>query len=320
MKRHHWILLGTLVAQILLVVLVFWPRSRAATAANPAFPDLNPEHVTQITITDEDGDSLILARQAGEWVLPEADGFPADQDRVSEFLTKITELDTGRLVTTTAGSHKRLRVAEDDFIRRIDLETASGEHYELYLGSSPRYNVTHFRIQGQDETYLTDALATWSTNADPASWIDTMYLSVAESDLQAITLRNSHDTLEFTRDAEGNWQLAGLAEGEALDQGRVTSFVARMTSLNMQRPLGKSERPEYGLNAPQAELALHTLDKEIVLKIGNLDSEKRAYTVKSSESPYYVQVSQYSVSDLIDKTKQDFVLATPTPPATPATP
>jgi hypothetical protein len=321
MKRHNQILVGVLVIQIVLSVFVFWPKSAATGASEPLFPDLAADNIVALNITDADGNSIVLRQVSGGsstdlakvWVLPEVDDYPATVDKITPLLDKIVGLTTSRLVTRTDASHKRLQVAPDDFVRRIDFETADGVKRTLYLGSSPRYGATHFRVEGQSETYLTDELSTWETKADAVSWVDTAYLSVSQDDLTKMTLENANGTFTFTKDDEGTWIMGGLAADETLDEAKVASLIQRAASVNMTAPLGKEERAAYGMDEPNAVVRLEADDKTITLRVGAQDPDDKSYVVISSESPYYVRVSEYSVKDLVEKTRDDFFQEPPTP-------
>jgi hypothetical protein len=313
MKRHNQILAGILVIQIILSVVVFWPKSAATTASEPLFPDLSADDIVALTVTDAD-DTGIQIKKVGEvWVLPDTDDYPAQADKITPLLDKIVGLTTGRLVTRTDASHRRLQVSPDDFMRRIDFETADGTKRTLYLGSSPQYGATHFRVEGQSETYLTSELSTWETKADATSWVDTTYLSVPEDDVTKLTLENANGTCTFMKDDEGKWTMAGLAADETLDETKVTDLVRRAASVNMTSPLGKEEKASYGMDQPDAVVTLETEDKTVTLRVGAKDPADNSYVVTSSESPYYVRVSEYSVKDLVEKTRDDFLQLPPTP-------
>jgi hypothetical protein len=313
MKRHNQILAGILVIQIILSVVVFWPKSAATAASEPLFPDLSADDIVALTVTDADDNSIQLRRVGEDWVLPDADDYPAQVDKITPLLDKIVGLTTGRLVTRTDASHKRLQVAPDDFVRRIDFETANGTKRTLYLGSSPQYGATHFRVEGQSETYLTSELSTWETKADATSWVDTAYLSAPQDDVTKVTLENTNGTFTFTKDDEGKWTMAGLAADETLAETEVTALIQQAASVNMVRPLGKEEQAAYGMDEPNAVVTLETDDKTITLRVGAKDPADNSYVVTSSESPYYVRVSEYSVKDLVENTRDDFLQVPPTP-------
>jgi len=313
MKRHNQILAGILAIQIILSVVVFWPRSAATVASEPLFPDLSADDIVALTVTDTDDNSIQIKKVGEVWVLPDADDYPAQADKITPLLDKIVGLTTGRLVTRTDASHKRLQVTPDDFVRRIDFETANGTKRTLYLGSSPQYGATHFRVEGQSETYLTSELSTWETKADAASWVDTAYLSVPEDDIIKMTLENANGTFTFTKDDEGTWTMDGLATDETLDEAKVTSLIQRAATVNMIQPLGKEEQAAYGMDQPNALVTLETGDKTVTLRVGAKEPDANRYTVISSESPYYVRVYEYSVKDFVETTRDDFLQLPPTP-------
>ncbi len=315
MKRQHQILAGILAAQVVLSIFVFWPRSGATAGGNPLFPDLESSDIMALTVMDADGNAIVLRKVDGDWVLPEADDYPADASKITPVIGKILGLNSSRLVTRTAASHGRLQVSADDFVRRLDFETADGAKHTIYLGSSPSYGATHFREEGRDETYLTDQLTTFEASPEADSWIDTSYVTVAVDDIVRMSLENANGSFDFTQDEEGNWAMAGLASDETLDETQVGNVVRRAASLNMVAPLGKEELDGYAMNQPNALVTLETADGMTTVTVGAQDPDDNSYVVASSASEYYVRVSDFSVKDLVESTREDFleVPATPTP-------
>ncbi|MBN1315387.1 MAG: DUF4340 domain-containing protein [Anaerolineales bacterium] len=321
MKKHNQILAAVLAIQIILIVVVFWPSAPAAGGEDTLIlGEIGIDDIQGLTIEDADGNQIELLKSGGNWVLPKSADFIAKQETVTDFLDKLVLINTGRLVTRTDSSHKRLQVSEEDFVRKIKVETSSGETKTLYVGSSPSYGAVHVRLAGQNETYLTSEITSWETNATVSSWIDTGYLRLEKDDVVGITLQNGSGELVFTKDSEGNWSMEGLGEDGELNTSNVSSLATRVTTVNMLKPLGTVEEDYYHIDEPQAVVQIQTADKTITLKVGIKFSEDNSYVVKSSESPYYVLVNEYSVQDLVEKTRADYAQppATPTPTAEPA--
>jgi len=314
MKKHNQVLIAVLALQVALVALIFWPRSAASGGeSEPLLGDLASGDIVALTIEDADGERLALSVQTGSWTLPEADGYPAQDDKIAELLEKLTTLNTGRLVTRTGASHKRLQVARDNFVRRIDLDTAEGKKYTLYIGSSPSNGAVHIRLEGENETYLTSNLNTWEIGATPNSWVNTQYLSVVQDNLIAVTLQNANGEWTLLKDDEGMWTLAGLAQDEELDSSGVNGLVNQASAVTLLRPLGTEEKPSYGLDQPQAVVTLQSEEKTITLYVGVKHPQDNSYVVKSSESPYYVRVNEFSVKNLVETARDDFLQLPPTP-------
>jgi hypothetical protein len=314
-KRHHLILAGVLVAQIVLSVVVFWPRASTASQRESLFPDVETGDVTALTIVDEEGNVIELAKVTGEWVLPNVDDYPAQGDAVNAFLDKLLAISTGRLVTQSDTSHKRLQVAPDEFVRRVTFETGDGTQETLYLGSSPQFGAMHFRLEGRSETYLTDELTSFDANARASAWIDTSYQSVTQEDITRLTLENGNGTFVFEKDEEGNWILVDLAEDETLDEAQVTSLLRRAAVVNMQAPLGREEQPSYRMDDPNALVTLEAEEATVTLRVGAKDADAASYVVKSSESPYYVRVAESGVKALVENGRDAFLKEPPTPEA-----
>ncbi|MBN1402609.1 MAG: DUF4340 domain-containing protein, partial [Anaerolineae bacterium] len=276
LKRHNRILAGILILQIAVAVVVFWPRAAQGPASAPVFPGLDADQIVGLTISESDGKQLALRKVAGDWVLPEADDYPANGTKIDPVIEKLVGLETGRLVARTMDSQRRLQVAPDDYVRRLELETADGQRWTVFLGSSPSYGATHFRLDGQSDIYLTDGVSTWELAATPSTWIDASYVDVPLADVRRFVLQNANGALVLTQDAEGAWSLEGLAEGDTLDQSKASTLVRRAASLRMDRPLGKGDAAAYGLTEPSAEAMLETADRTVVLRVGAQDPSDKS--------------------------------------------
>ncbi len=316
MKRHQQILAGILVVQIILGVITFWPRSGSAGAAQPVFPDLKVEDIVALTITDDQGARIVLRRSGENWTLAEAGDYPARASSITPFLDKFTQLDTATLVARTESSHKALQVADNGFVRRIDVGMKDGTTHTLYLGSSPRYTATHFRVAGQAETYLTAALSTWELNTAATSWVDTSYRTIDAATVTEITLQNANGFFKFVKTEDDTWTLADLAADEIVAPAQTADIVSKATRITLQRPLGLTDEASYGLAAPAATVTLTMEDGSVTtLRVGaKFDGSN--YAIKASESPYYVAVTEYNVKTLIENDRAAF-LQQPTPTPTP---
>ncbi len=326
MNRLNQILVGILALQLVVAAIVLWPRPAATGEGERLFPDVEAERITSLTITGADGQSIKLAKAGGEWVLPEAGDYPVQEGKVPALLDKIAGLETGRLVTQTSGSHKRLGVAEDGFERLVELELDDGTHHRLYVGTAPSFSVIHVRADEQDEVYLASDLSTIDVGVLATDWTGRDYLSVPRDQVVALTLENENGRFDFSKEGD-TWTMQGLTSDETLNETAVQTLLGRATSVSMLRPLGKEEKAEYGMADPSATVTLHTRNEEggekvYTLRVGAQDPGDNSYTVISSESPYYVQVSEFVVKDLVEKVRDDLLAPPPEPEtgATPATP
>lgn len=324
MNRLNQILVGVLVLQLIVGFIVLWPRDTASGGeAESLLLDVGAEEIARLTITDGEGQVIILAKQAGEWSLPEADDYPVMADSVASFLDKIVALKADRLITQTSDSHKRLKVADGDYESLVEVELDDGTVHRFYLGTSPSFGATHIRVDDEDEVYLTGELSAQDTATGATNWVDRTYFSVPQEQVVGLTLENANGRFEFEKDATQGWMMLDLAADEVLNESSVQTLVNRATSVAMLRPLGTEELDAYGLQEPSATLALVTHSDEAGTKtytliVGAQDPKDKSFVIISSESRYYVRVSEWTVNEFAEKARDGFlVVPTSMPEATP---
>jgi len=330
MNKLNRILIVILVLQLGLAAVVLWPRRATTEEGQSLFPDLEVNRVVRVTISSADGSQIELAKDGADWVLPEADGYPVQSSEVLAMLAKIADLHTGQPVTETSGSHERLGVADNAFERQVQFELDDGTRYTLYVGTSPTFGAAHVRAAGQDEVYLTSGLSASDVGVLPTEWVDRAYLSVPQDQVIRLSLENKNGRFTFVRPVSGAelgptpqiWSMADLAEDETLNVSGVQTLLGRASSVNLLRPLGTEEKAEYGMDNPTAVVTLRTQSEEAgtknyTLRVGAKDPEDNSYVVISSESPYYVRVSEFTVERFVEAVREDFIELPPTPEATP---
>ena len=325
MTVRNKVLAGILALQAVVLVVVFWPTS-SGPAVEKLFPGLEAVNVTGVTITDSDGRSIRLARSPFGCVLPDADDYPCVENKLPDFLKRVVDITTTSLVAETKASHSRLKVADDEFERLIELELAGGDRHRLYLGTSPRTSAGHVRPEGRDQVYLATALSASVSSVEASDWVDPVYLSVPQDQVLAFTQENSKGRFQLEKNEDEEWTLAGEDNEAALDQTKVTSLISKLGSLRLLRPLGKEELETYGFGEPTSIVTIRVTistkaddsdSGEHVLRIGAKFGEDEGFVVKSSKSPYYVLMAESTVEDFIEKGLES--LLEPPPDSTPET-
>jgi hypothetical protein len=326
LTRANLIMGALLLVQIALAAFVLWPRGETVSPGTPIFGDITPDDVTTITITDDADRTVTLERLEGNWTLAGTDGYPANSTKISTTLASLLDITTDRLVTRTPGSHSRLQVGDDSFMRKVDLGTREGTT-TVYLGSSAGASATHVRLAGSDPVYLSGGINTWEMETSGVNWIDVTYFSTPEDSIQAVTLENANGTFDFVRDAATSaWTLADLAPDEPLAPANIATLISRIATLNLHTVLGQTEDPAYGLSSPLATLTVNYTDEAgtaqtATLVIGAKDEETNTYTLKSSTSEYYVRMAAFTGDEFVNADRAKFMVqpaAGETPAETPA--
>lgn len=320
-SRTNIILLVLLLVQVAITAYLFWPSTAAVVNDEPLLHDVNSDAVTALTITDDSDKSVSFVKEGDLWTLADSGGYPAKADKISETLTKLTAIKANRLVTKTPGSHGRLQVADDDYLRKVDITTAGGTQ-TLYLGSSSGAAATHVRAQGEDETYLTDAVATWELDTLPTTWIDVTYYTVPKEEIREVKLENANGTFTFVPNGPNGeeWALADATADEPIAPANISTLIDRITTLNLYSVLGKENAPEYGLDTPLATVTVTsapvTTDTTTAktttttLVVGAKDDETNTYVLKSSGSDFYVRLAAFTGDEFVNKTRSDLYMNT----------
>ena len=316
LDRRNQILSVLLVLQLALAAFILWPRSSSNAATGALITGVTTENVTDVTI--EGDDRLVhLAKVDGAWVLPENANYPVNEVQVSGLISKVASINTSRLVANTATSHTRLQVADDDFVRRIEMKTADGATHTLFVGSAPNVRATNVRTANSDTVYLTGDLTGTDIRTDIANWIDTTYLTLNTADVTALSIANVNGKFDFTRGVSNTWTLADLAAGEQFNENNLTSRLTQLSSLQMTEPLAKEAKPEYGLDTPSATITVTvqpsgTTPVVTTLVVGAKDDTTNSYMAKSSGSDYYVRIASFSLDPFVTADRSQFLVAPPT--------
>ncbi|MDA8165220.1 MAG: DUF4340 domain-containing protein [Desulfobacteraceae bacterium] len=316
MNNRNRILLVLLALQLALIGYSYWPDSKAAAPEFVFFKDLEPRDVHRIVIADDNGGKITLSRAKTGWEITAVSGpgaepsmrlpLPAEDAKVESLLKRLTGLASRHLVSRTQGSQGRLKVADDQFVRRIELDTPGGDPKTIYLGSAPSFKTIHARAGGSNEVYLAEGITAWDASAELPSWWRTDYLAMDPEKLQAVTIANKEGTLQLVRGERG-WQLADRAEGEILSQAAVAQLLNQVSHLTASDYIGREgevREAAHGLNNPSARLVLDTGEESVELRIGPEVSGSDERVVKSSASPYYVKVAALRLKPLLTATRE----------------
>ncbi len=320
-SRFNLALAAVLVVQLALAGFVYWPRPVTGGDGTPLLGDLTTDAVTSMTIVDNTDRTVTLEKNGDDWTLGGTDGYPAKATSITDLIDKLVAIKSERLVATTAASQGRLQVADDNFLRKVDLTTAAGVQ-TLYLGSSGGAGATHVRTEGDNNTYLTSAVASWDLNPVPSSWIDVAYFNVATTDILTATLENANGKLTFIRGDNDDWTLADLGADEQASTNNISTLMGRFSAMNLHTVLGKTEKPDYGLSTPLATITVTAKsadggEQTTTFVMGAKNEDSDTYYFKSSASPYYVLIAAYSGDDYASKQRSDYLVQPePTPEPT----
>ena len=90
LNRSNLFLAALLLAQIVLIAIsTLVTGGREERAVQPILAEMAVADIERVTIADDLDNAMIFARHAEGWVLPKADDFPLDSEKVDEILDKL---------------------------------------------------------------------------------------------------------------------------------------------------------------------------------------------------------------------------------------
>lgn len=271
---------GLLAAQALVIAALLTSSGMGSGEAAEGLLPFEPAAAATFNIAAGD-EEVALSRGDDGWQLD--GGLPADDGKVGEVLEKLARAAAAWPVATSAATAGRFEVTEDNFQRRLVIESTDGETATLYLGSSPGYRRVHARIEGADEVYSID-FSNYEAPADAGQWLDKQLLR-PQGDL-AVVRRDDLWALERSTQ-EGRW----LVDGAAADQDAADKLVGRFEGLSV---LGIAA----GEGEPKGSFTLEDDDGEYRLDFFFAD-EQDDYSIASSRVDGRFEIATYLAEQML---------------------
>lgn len=262
MNSNQLLKLGGVFAVLALLVLVFNAsrqgniiEQKDPVGKNRVFSKFPVNDVTAFTIKSVDGE-VNLERTESGWSVKERNGYPADVEKIGEFLTSIFDL--GAVQTVPVGASKYGRVGlldpaeaepkeegeEDNTVATI-LSFAKGDSSagELWVGKEyqktetgqfgPMETTTGRYVKRGDspEVFVVDEKF---DNLEPKAdeWLNDDFFKVAKvKTIQRTPAENAEEAWKLVRsDDKGDFTLDGAKEGEEIDSTKVSSMKSAFAS------------------------------------------------------------------------------------------
>ncbi len=237
-------------AALLLVLLFQGVRNRTIQAGGgegvgeSLYSNFPVNEISSLSLQSAGG-SLNLERGEEGWSVGERDGYPANFQRVGEFLRTVFELEPvqkievgpskfGRVGLLEPGTEK---AEEQEQAMIVSFEAGEKELPDLWLGKEYLKQETgqfgtfeepggrYVSLAGSDNVYLVDD-AFENAEIDPAQWVSKDFFRVRKVKTIERTAKAAPDeSWKLIRESEtGDFTLADAGEGEELDNTKVSSM------------------------------------------------------------------------------------------------
>ena len=239
--KYNRILWPLLFAQIVITGIVYF---YTGLLQGPEVPrmllTLDSRSVETLRIIGPGEKSVLLekARKSGEWGLPEFDGFPANSQAVVQLIDRLTNTELGMQVSKQADSFDRMKVADNNFERKVEIGKAS-EIKTIFFGSAPALRQAHARLSGEKIVYAVK-FAPGDIDLKASDWIKKDLLVVDEKKVQTVMSGNIKIQRTENVDVDGQegskpaWKLfVNNKPAESQDNEKVDEFVKEIADMQI---------------------------------------------------------------------------------------
>lgn len=283
-------LAGLLIVQLAITAGLFWNDQQTQYATEPhALLSFEKSAVDKLVVADKDN-RVTLKKNAGKWQLPDLHQLPVNEKKLTELLDKLTSESVKWPVTTTASSHERFQVDEDEFQRHLMLYAGDKQVADLYLGTSPGFRKIHVRRADEQEVYSVE-LNTYELPTTQKDWLD-QYL-IAAKNPQVITgpdysLEKSDDSWRF---AGANTQPDEASNAAKVDADKASELATALDNLTVT---GVADTKPEGV--------------PIVIEVKNGSTDWRYEFIKADDK-YYVTRNDQDLTFTLSQYEYDRIAA-----------
>jgi len=268
------------VAAVLLVISALSYRESVTRAerferGQKFLPNLNPDEIAEIVVTKGEN-ATRLRRSDDEFVIVDANGYPAKNDAVNRFVKQVLDVSLEKRVGSgadlenelelTVGDEDTLDVVFTDKNDKTMVQFLVGKPFDDGNGSYVR------RVDVEDsEIYLTDKIVYLSSSHD--DFLKKEILNVAQTEI--VGIKGPDYVVE---DRDGVLQLAGVPGGKKENITRMGQIKAGLTALRFNKHF----------LADDPEVVNLSFDSTVTFDLK--DQSGYQVTVASNDDKHYVKI------------------------------
>lgn len=237
------LIIFTLVTFAVILAATMMTRHRAPTSAvekQLLFPQLadNVNNVATIGLTKQEK-SLTLSLQDNQWVIQEADNYPANFGKVRETVIAIAEMMVLAEKTSNAELYKKLGVEEPSATNsdslHLSLLDASGNSLAAFIVGNPRHSKSaedrpglYVRLANAQAALLVEGRL--DVSADVRDWFQRSLFSIDANRIKHIHIAHADgSTVTLSRDAGiDDFTLQDLPAGKQMQSNVIISRMGTM--------------------------------------------------------------------------------------------
>jgi hypothetical protein len=271
----------------------------AAGLGQPLFKQLQAAAVAAVAIREPAG-AITIENRDGRWVIAERGGFPADYDKVRDFVLKAISLKVGQ--SEPIGEKDRARLKLDAGGTRVELRGADGKPLAALTAGSKYFKTQpesperalgdgrYVALPGEEGRVIViaDPLAQASTKS--ADWISKAGFEVEKVrtlELRAADGAAAGPSWRIERSGDNaDWKLAGARGDEKLEITKANAAAYTFGRIELADVAPKELKAEdAGLDKPTVVTATTFDGLTYTLKVGKLEGENQYASLAIAGEP-----------------------------------
>ena len=255
----------------------------AAALGQPLLKDLKASEVAAISIREPKG-ALTIQRKGERWLIAERDGFPADFDRVREFVVKALGLKIGQ--SDAIGDKDRARLNLDASGTAIEFLGADGKPLARLVAGrkyfknepdNPTKAIGDGRfvmLPGEDKRLFVVSDPLTQASIRTADWISRAGFAAEKVRTLEVRLADGGAWKIERSGDNADWKLAGASRGEKLEVTKANAASYSLAKVELADVAPKTLKPEdAGLDKPATVVATTFDGLTYTLSVGKMEGD-----------------------------------------------
>ena len=267
----------------------------AATLGKPLIKGLKAAEIASIVIREPKAGITLQRKEAG-WAIAERGAFPADLDRVRDFVVQAIELKIGQSEPIAAADRARLKV--DDSGALVEFKGADGKVMarilvgKKYFKSEPDNpdqaigDGRFVLLPDEEKTVYVVSNPLSQATAKTAEWIARAGFAVEKvKTLEVSPATGEGWKIERAAD-NAEWKLSGAKAHEKLEITKANAAAYSLSSMELADVAPKDAKPEEtGLSSPTVVKATTFDGLVYTLNVGRLEADHHYVSVAVAGEP-----------------------------------
>ena len=267
----------------------------ATSLGQPLFKGLQAAAVAAVAIRQPKA-AITIEKKGERWVIAELDGFPADYDKLRDFVLKaialkvgqsepIGEKDRARLLLDAGGTLIELRGADGKPLAQL---TAGKKYFKAEPENPDRAigDGRYVALPGEEKRVIVISDPLTQASAKTADWISKAGFEVEK--IKTLELRAADGSAwQIERSGDNaDWKLAGARGDEKLEVSKANAAAYTFGRIELADAAPKGMKPEdAGLDKPTVVTATTLDGLTYTLKVGKLEGENHYASIAVAGEP-----------------------------------